>query len=58
MEDKMIYKLELTNKVRNGQSVGNLYGIGKYLEDGRRCGWELPPQESEEQAKKVLAEKS
>lgn len=46
------FKVELANKIRGGRAVGNLWGVGKYV-DGRRHGYALTPQESEERAREV-----
>ena len=50
-----IFKLELSNKERDGRVVGNLWGIGAYTADYRRMGYVLPPQGSEALSRKVLA---
>lgn len=51
----MTLKVELANKIRNGRAVGNLYGVGRYDQSGRRLGWELEPQEDEDAARAIAA---
>ena len=48
------YKLELANKIEGGRAVGNLYGVGRYVNDCR-CGWALPPQEDKQRALNFVA---
>lgn len=43
------FKVELSNAIARGQAVGNLYGVGRYLNDCRTF-WALEPQTSREVA--------
>ena len=53
------YRVELSNKIGriNGRvcAVGNLWGVAE-LHDGRRRGYVLAPQESEQVARERCAE--
>lgn len=44
------FKVEICNKIVNGRAVGNLYGVGRWV-DGRRTGWVLEPQASKARAR-------
>lgn len=52
--NNVVYKIELANKIRNGRAVGNLYGVGKYV-NGCRQGYALEPQDSESKARDLVA---
>lgn len=47
------FKVELANKIRNGRAVGNLWGVGTYV-DGRRTCYAIEPQESEDVARRFV----
>ena len=42
---RVTFKLELSNKIARGEAVGNLYGVGRYV-DNRRTFYALDPQTS------------
>lgn len=48
------FKLELSNAIVRGQAVGNLYGVGRYIDD-RRTFYALDPQPSREVAEAFAA---
>lgn len=48
------FKVELANKVALGQAVGNLFGVGRYVNDCRTF-WALDPQPSQEVARAFAA---
>jgi hypothetical protein len=50
--EKVTFKVELANKVFRGRVVGNLYGVGRYV-NGCRNTWVLVPQEDEELARET-----
>ena len=45
------YKVELANKISRGRAVGNLYGVGMYIDGRRRHPYALEPQEDEAKAR-------
>lgn len=49
------FKVELANEIRNGRTVGNLYGVARYV-DGCRCCYVLRPQADRELAYRTAAE--
>jgi hypothetical protein len=48
--------VELANDIRGGRAVGNLWGVARYLSDGRRTSYILRPQPSEKVARDFAAE--
>ena len=48
--ERLTYKVELANKIIGGRAVGNLWGVGEYI-DGRRRNWAMAPQEDEQRAR-------
>lgn len=46
---RVTFKVELSNKVARGQAVGNLYGVGRFVNDCRTF-YALDPQPSQEVA--------
>ena len=47
------YRVELANKIKNGRSVGNLYGVMWRGDDGR-FSWALEPQEDKHTAYRTM----
>jgi hypothetical protein len=53
--DMTNYKVELANKISGGRAIGNLWGVARYI-DGRRGGYVLQPQDSEQRARDLAAD--
>ncbi len=51
-----IAKVELANDIRGGRNVGNLWGVARYTDDGRRGSYILQPQRSESVARAFAAQ--